>query len=510
LEEDISMTDMRLSVACNFDPALIDGLAGLPVYEVFGKMTEDAFGGGRPSFYLPEAGRREVEDYAALCRRRGISFNYLLNASCMGNIEFTKEGQRSLDRTLDWLRGIGVDSVTVATLHFLRFIKRRHPRFTVRISSHRYTDTPRKIRFWQDNGADCIVISEVNIYREFAILAAMRRAATRCDLQLIVNNSCRQDCAIAGTHAECLNHASQKSSGGFPLDYCSVYCMDYRLREPVNYLRANWIRPEDLHLYMDMGYDCFKIVERNCPTRLLVDRARAYHARRYDGNLLDLVQNHAYPVEAFSEREHDAYSLGRLLRYFGRPRRINMLKFVQVMELGRRASLLYPRTGENEVTIDNRALDGFIDRFVGKSCQDVDCEECRYCHEWADRTVRISPAFRRDMQRIYADLLDDIHGGAFWEDYAQTLRKAAGRTLTRARRAGLVEALVRHPARRARRLVDALPCIPLWSRLRRSAESADRPAEPHVEPPLPRAPEVPERRTDPRTPAEASPCVPSA
>ena len=48
---------MKLSVACNFDDALLDGLRGYPVYEIYGKLTSDFFGGGRPSFYLPEVDR---------------------------------------------------------------------------------------------------------------------------------------------------------------------------------------------------------------------------------------------------------------------------------------------------------------------------------------------------------------------------------------------------------------------------------------------------------------------
>ena len=59
---------MRLSVACNFDEELIDGLRGFPVYEVYGKVTSDYAGGGRPSFYLPQVGKPEVE--ATLQRAR--------------------------------------------------------------------------------------------------------------------------------------------------------------------------------------------------------------------------------------------------------------------------------------------------------------------------------------------------------------------------------------------------------------------------------------------------------
>jgi len=422
---------LKLSVACNFDEALLDGLGPYPVYEVFGKLTADYFGGGRPSFYLPEVNRSRLQRYVRRAHAAGIGFNYLLNASTMGNDEFSREGQRQMESLLEWLDHIRVDSVTVANVFFLRLVKKRYPRLRVRVSSHRFTDTPRKVSFWADNGADCIVVSEVNIHREFRVLAAMKRAAGDVDLQLIVNNWCRTDCAIAGNHAVGLSVASRKSSSGFPLDYCSLVCNDLRLREPVNYLRANWIRPEDLHLYEELGYDNFKIVERNTPTSILLRRVHAYATRRYDGNLLDLVQNYAYPEEAFGQKAKDAYSMRRMVKYFARPTAVNMMKFAKVVDMGKTASMLYPRRGPNPVYIDNRALDGYFERFRERSCQDRVCGECGYCQRWADRAVTIDPAWRRRMGALYADLLEEIDGGSFWEPYVKTAADLAGRAIDR-------------------------------------------------------------------------------
>ena len=411
---------MKLSVACNFDEALIPALSHYPVYEIYGKLTSDYFGGGRPSFYLPEVNRQRLERFVKEAHAYGIEFNYLLNASSMGNLEFTREGQREMEAMLEWLSGIGVDSVTVANVAFLRLVKRRYPRLKVRISSHRFTDGPRKVRFWVDNGADYIVVSEVNIHREFRVLEAMQRAAQGVELQLIVNNWCRQDCAIAGNHAVTLSAASQQGNRGFPLDYCSIVCNAIRLREPVNYLRANWIRPEDLRLYEELGYHNFKIVERNTPTQILLERVHAYANRRYDGNLLDLVQNYAYPLEKLGAKGKDAYSYTRMFKYFIKPQAVNLLKFTKVVEFGKTASVLYPRIGPNPVYIDNRALDGFMERFKEKGCLDVDCEECRYCHEWAARVVQIDPAWRARMEQIYEDLLGEIDSGTFWEPHWKT------------------------------------------------------------------------------------------
>jgi collagenase-like PrtC family protease len=417
---------VKFSVACNFDDALLEGLKPYPVYEIYGKLTSDFFGGGRPSFYLPEVDRHQFERYVRRTHEAGIQYNYLLNASAMGNQEYTREGRRQMDEMLDWLDSTGVDSVTVANLFFLRLIKRRHPRLKVRISSHRFTDNARKVRFWVENGADYIVVSEVNIHREFAVLKAMREAAGNVELQLIVNNWCRQDCAIAGNHAVSLSAASQTNSRGFPLDYCSLVCNDIRLKAPVNYIRANWIRPEDLPLYEELGYHNFKIVERNTPTAILLDRVKAYSARRYDGNLLDLVQNYAYPVEKFGKKGEDAFSIKRMIKYFIKPTQVNLLKFSKVIDFGKTASVLYPLRGPNPVFIDNRALDGFMDRFQEKGCQDLDCEACRYCHEWAAKSVTIDPAWKPRMSEIYDDLLDEIDSGTLWDPYLKTAREMAG------------------------------------------------------------------------------------
>jgi len=417
---------MKFSVACNFEDALLDGLAPYPVYEIYGKLTTDYVGGGRPSFYLPEVGRKEVESFVKKTHEKGIEFNYLLNASSLDNTEYTREGQGKFQELLEWVDGIGADSVTVANINLLRMVKRRAPGLKVRISSHRFTDNARKVRFWVDNGADYIVVSETNIHREFKILEAMKKAAGDVELQLIVNNWCRQDCAIAGNHAVGLSAAS-RGGKGFPLDYCSLVCNQLRLNEPVNYLRANWIRPEDLHYYEDMGYHNFKIVERNTPTPILLKRVAAYNARKYDGNLLDLVQNYAYPAETFGEKGKQFYSKKRLVKYFLKPRTINLTKLTKVIDFGKTASVLYPLEGKNPVQIDNRALDGFLDRFETKGCMDDDCESCGYCQLWADKTVKIDPNWAKKMKGIYTGLIDDIDSGSFWDPYTTTLKDYAGR-----------------------------------------------------------------------------------
>ncbi|GMU59885.1 MAG: hypothetical protein AMXMBFR34_16480 [Myxococcaceae bacterium] len=436
----LSQRPVRFSVACNFDPELFDALDGQPVYEVYGKLTRDFFGGGRPSFYLPQVDKAGLEKTVQDAHRRGLEFNYLLNSSSMNNVEFTTKGQRELNSLLEWLCEAQVDSVTVSNLFFLRLIKKRYPQLKVRISAHRETDNARKARFWEDNGADCIVISETTIHREWAVLRAMREAV-KVDLSLIVNNWCRQDCAIASNHAVLLSNASREGSQHFPLDYCSVYCNAWRLEEPVNYVRANWIRPEDIRHYVDLGYTNFKIVERNTPTALLGLRVRAYAQGRYDGNLLDLVQNYAYPRSTFTKRDEAAFSVRRMAKYFLKPREVNLLRFRDIVRWGKSLSMLYPREGDNPVYVDNRALDGFLDHFRnGFSCEDKDCEACRYCHRYAEKSVTFDAAWRKQMTAEFDSLLDTLHDGTLWESYGRTLWREAKGWLK-----GKAERVVRRP-----------------------------------------------------------------
>ena len=135
---------MRLSVATNFDPALVDALRRYPVVELFGKLREDAVGGGRAPYQLAPVSRKRLAAHVRDARAAGISFNYLLNASCLANREITRTGQAEIEDLCDWLCGIGVETVTVSSPFLLRIVKTRYPGLKVRISVFAGVDRVRK------------------------------------------------------------------------------------------------------------------------------------------------------------------------------------------------------------------------------------------------------------------------------------------------------------------------------------------------------------------------------
>ncbi|MFQ5847005.1 MAG: peptidase U32, partial [Candidatus Methylomirabilales bacterium] len=124
---------MRLSVATNFEPELIEALNGYPVHELFGKLPVDPLGGGRASYMLSPLTKRGLAAHVREAHRHGIRFNYLLNAACLDNREWTRRGQRQIRTLLDWLVEMGVDAVTVSLPYLLDLIKRSYPQLRVTV-----------------------------------------------------------------------------------------------------------------------------------------------------------------------------------------------------------------------------------------------------------------------------------------------------------------------------------------------------------------------------------------
>jgi len=406
---------VRLSVATNFDPALVEAMREFPVVELFGKLREDAVGGGRAPYQLARVSRRRLAAHVQHARRSGIAFNYLLNASCLGNREMTRAGQKEIGELAGWLCDIGVASVTVSSPYLLTLIKTRYPGLKVRVSVFGGVDRVRKAQMWEEMGADCIVLDSILVNRELAALERIRKSV-RCDLELLVNNNCLSGCALSPMHMNALSHAGQAWHGnrGFFIDWCFLRCAGMKLRDPVNYLRSEWIRPEDLPVYEGLGYDLFKIAERDIPTPLMVTRVRAYAGRRYEGNLLDLVQPYAFR----GVREDDPYyrrGLGWIVRFFLRPGLVNPVRMLLLKRLADLCHMTRPLAEEAPVYIDNRALDGFLERFRESGCRDVDCGECRWCHEFARKAIRIDDAYRARVLEAYEEVFRALDDGSMWE-----------------------------------------------------------------------------------------------
>lgn len=388
---------MRIRLGANWDLSSLDALKGTSVDVLFGKLPFDAVGGARPGFVLPQVDRKHVERYIQACHERGLEFSYLLNAPCLGNLQYSRKGYGELIELLEWVDRSGADSVTVGIPYLLHLVRKRFPRLNLKVSTTARVNTVRKALQYEDMGVEEIIVDE-HINREFKTLEAIRKAV-KCNLELIVNNICLWQCPYNYEHVNHDGHASRK---GEEDDYCYLQypgylCLYRKLTDPVELLKSPWIRPEDIPSYENMGYDHFKITERFKRTSLLLEHVRAYENRRYDGNLLDLF---TLPRKGAFTPVH--------LEYFIKPEHVNILKISELEKV-------FDLEVRELIQLDNRKLDGFIEYFKKNDCNQTSCSDCRYCETFFEKVAVVNEeGLKKAAQRV-KDFSEKLLSGEIFE-----------------------------------------------------------------------------------------------
>ncbi|MDO8541499.1 MAG: U32 family peptidase [Opitutaceae bacterium] len=395
----------RFSLAANYDPDLVPALAAYPVDEVYGKFPTDGISSGRPRYLATPLSEEDLGRYIRLLDRHGIAFNYLLNGACFGNREWTRPWQKRVTALLAKLGDMGVRRVTVSTPFLLELVKRRFPEFKVRVGIYAQVDTARRARFWEDLGADAIVLESFSINRNFHRLASIRRAV-RCDLELIANHVCLMNCPMQSYHQNGFAHASD-DTGTLFIDYCFLRCSRTRLKDPSQFIKSAWIRPEDLAVYEAMGYTTFKLLERGIPSAELLRRVKAYSERRFDGNLAELLLSYGFKQPV---RQESLWGL----RHFWKPRQVNPLRLKPMRDLARLQGWQSPLP-ECPIRVDTRKIPGdFLDGFRDRDCASTDCQACGYCERIAAQAVSISPAYRTEVLEKYEEMDETMATGRLW------------------------------------------------------------------------------------------------
>ncbi|MDD5356499.1 MAG: U32 family peptidase, partial [Candidatus Omnitrophica bacterium] len=189
---------MELSIPTNWDNSLIDRVGTAPIRDFFGKLPSDYFGGGRPSLYIPSVRKRSLRKHIEVIHRHGYKFNYLLNASCLDNAEFSRAGQYRMHKFVDWLLNNGIDGVTVSIPYLVNWIKHNYPSLEIKASIIANIDSLSKAKQWESRGADSIVL-ELDCNRDFALLANIVKNI-KCTISLVVNLACLRSCALSQYH----------------------------------------------------------------------------------------------------------------------------------------------------------------------------------------------------------------------------------------------------------------------------------------------------------------------
>ncbi len=374
---------MKLTIPVNWEDDYFEKIDFSETEELYGKLNLDGLGGGRPTLTLPGVKKEKVKDFVDEAHRRKLKFNYLMNGTCMDNLEITKNGYKDIRKTLDWLSEINVDGISVSLPMVMEIIKKNYPNFSISVSVQVRIDSFEKARYWENLGADKLNISYVDINKNFDEIRKIKEK-TSCKLQTIANLMCMNRCPMVTLHANYNAHASQKNhvSDNFSFDYYLFSCAEKLLSNPVEILKSAFIRPEDIHYYEEAGIDNIKLVERIMTTDALALIVKAYTQRSYDGNMMDLIHG----LSKYLIYNKDQYYF-KGIKYVLQPSKINLFKAYKLVNQLDKIRKEKAFNESFDLYIDNKKLDGFMDFFHKGNCH-RDCNECNYCDKFAQKAVR--------------------------------------------------------------------------------------------------------------------------
>ncbi len=264
---------------------------------------------GRPESDLvlpdgPQAALRMLEEDIEELRRMGVKLDLLLNANCHGAEAMSVTLEKRVCSLLAHLESLcgGVEYVTAASPAVAQIVKKNFPAIKTRASVNMRIGTPQAMSYaaeWFDSF--CL---QRDVQRNFGIV---KRAHDWCgrhgkQLCLLVNSGCLRFCPAQVFHDNAVAHDAEIDHaatvpGVHPYACWSLFREQKHL---VEFLKATWIRPEDLPRYEGLA-DLFKLAtRRHSHPRMVLE---AYTSGGYRGDLMNLMEPGYAP--AFAPRYID-------------------------------------------------------------------------------------------------------------------------------------------------------------------------------------------------------------
>lgn len=294
----------HLKIGSNFDYQLIDKIKEINdkhtdaiIDEVYGSRRESAKYTARPAFRLPDIDRKTLCEYTRQLKSIGVLFNYTLNSNYLGSKEDIQKNETEILEYIKFLSDAGGDIITVTLPLMAEYIRSVDNKIGIEISTIAHIDTVTQVAIWKERYGIRKICGNLYKNREVKFL---RKLATYCNnngivLSIMVNEFCGNGLIEKSGATNCIfrDHCYGLHSIGYDKDnrICSDYpmdrCIQSRARD-IDWLKMNFIRPEDLKLYNTIGINHFKITGRTGSTNYIIKVAEAYADGRFDGNILEL------------------------------------------------------------------------------------------------------------------------------------------------------------------------------------------------------------------------------
>ena len=244
----------------------------------------------RPAPDFTDEMRARMRDDLLWGRANGILLDTLFNCNCYGDDAVSPKLADFVEATLRDMNGYGLspDIVTTTSPFVATILRQRFPQVKIRWSVN--------LRVHGTTGFECVdelfdsFYASREHHRDLAWLkeqSAWAKARGKT-IGIQANSGCLRQCPFQTFHDNLHGHDRIRQSGiGAKFDFSVFRCRTaYARREWESFIRATWIRPEDVPLF-EPYVDVVKLATRRhrFPRKVL----DAYATYSYDGNLLDLM-----------------------------------------------------------------------------------------------------------------------------------------------------------------------------------------------------------------------------
>lgn len=248
------------------------------IVEVYGTISEGSLPHGRTLKSVRKIGKEEALLFKKKLNENDLKFTYLLNAS-MYDLNKTE-----VKEEIDWIINcFKPHSINIASLELMQYIRSNYEQVKINISTIAGIKQVEQLKEYDSIGISKVVlhhdgnrnIEELKRFLQYAKAHAI-------DIELMLNESCLFQCPKRAYHY-------MEIAKGNTDEQFHHWCNRNKLTNPNLLLMANYILPQDIAYYEELGVKNFKITGRTKRVDWLNTVMGAYIRGNDVGNLMNLL-----------------------------------------------------------------------------------------------------------------------------------------------------------------------------------------------------------------------------
>jgi len=275
---------MKITLPTTFEDSFVDGLRQInenspqdspKIGEVYGSLQSSILASARPSKYLPSPDFKGIKKHIKTLNSAGIAFSYLVNAPCIGNVEYSQTGRKEIEELFGRLCDNGVTRMVVTIPYLIEILREKFPGIEICASSICYISNVKIAKRYEDLGVKRIII-DPDKNRDFNLIRKIANSVN-CEIEIIANHTCIHHCSYEYYHYNNTGHGSQRAERVREKPYNQynlLSCTLKKLESPWEFLASPWIPPADTGVLKDKGVNWLKLAGRGSSSETLLKLSR--------------------------------------------------------------------------------------------------------------------------------------------------------------------------------------------------------------------------------------------